>query len=51
MRQPRPRSKEEARIWDLFDRARQETKQQRKQELAGEIVGADILNFRLKQRE
>ena len=46
--QPQPRSKEEAAVWAVLDEARQQTKPRVKRELQGEVVGADILNLRLK---
>jgi hypothetical protein len=46
--QPKPRSKEEADVWAILERARQQVKPRIKQELQGEVVGADILNLRLK---
>ena len=45
---PKPRSKEEAHVWAILERARQQVKPRVKQELQGEVVGEDILNLRLK---
>ena len=46
----KPQSDEEARVWEILDRARQETKAKRMEQLEAEVIGADILNLRLKSQ-
>jgi hypothetical protein len=47
-RAPKPRSEKEARVWALFEEARQKVKSRVIRELEGEAVGEEILNLRLK---
>jgi hypothetical protein len=44
----KPRSEQEARVWALFEEARQKVKARVIRELEGEAVGEEILNLRLK---
>jgi len=44
----KPRSEQEARVWALFEEARQNVKSRAIRELEGELIGEDILNLRLK---
>ena len=44
----RPRSSEEARVWEVLEEARQQVKHIVKREMEAEVITSDILNIRLK---
>jgi len=43
-----PRSKEEQRVWEVLEQARQNVKPLAKREMEVETVSSEILNFRLR---
>ena len=44
----RPRSVEEARVWEVLEEARKQVKHIVKREMEAEVITSDVLNIRLK---
>jgi hypothetical protein len=45
---PKGQSRKEVRVWKIFEVAQKETKAKRMEQRDAEVIGAEILNLRLK---